>query len=880
MRQYENIFTDAVKDVIGNDPVLDQFDISYEASFYGSMQDDYITGSIFSSTTSVNSRNKISTGSRGRAFSKYFAESAPPLDSTYGSIEVGKNPSLAYRLVPWYERASSTAYRLTQAFDDSERYYDSCLPDFNNCLAANGVKPWIITNESETLLSPYNNVIMASSVANLVFNYHMKDRESEGYESDPAVDNIWTWSYPYENRYKPETRMLSMNEALSLKPISLAAKIKLISPLDIYPRLGQFWETSGSVGFVIEDITTVNLNQSRREVKNFRAILPGRIPQDSTGFTGRNSLRQDTTSAYSGSNGYRSIIPTSYKDSTLDSTYGYSLLIPADVILSSRADHGFLTNYSVANPGDEFLTSSMYLSDTVKFLFGFGDLNTMTYSSRSVFDPSKVRLDYEEGFENNTDGEPSTSIAPHNSGLLKLNWATAGYPNSNRWKVATQQGTTGSQFYFSGMGSYAGDSTTGVSWDSDITAGGFNILYSNTTTDLSGNIDALGGDSYMHLDITSSCPWSFGFNFSIVSDGVGDYFIADLTGSWANGPVGLLNTSDWGAPDAFFYVSEDGSKGLTVTQTNLPGVINDTSPRLSRSGGTWSWDTYGAKDIGLGESYFTGSNSYPIPAGEYRLIFQYRYAGLGTPTVSFAAVDRMQFRIYDEECFPIDTSSKIIGGNNYPDFRIKDSDARANPTYKFGVPVGWADDTSWLQERTADIYSGIVYGLSPVIRGWKYGLYSGLPMNSKSIFRRGKFGQFRDMLEQRQYTKFVNTGISPLDNEAIVYDIFNKQLDSSLTSSPATSTIGPAVVDVDFVRRKYELVGARGIGRIYNERVDPSHTTSHNLSTHVTSSVPYVEGQVYSDLFSQFRNSTLTSIQFDPSGISVGSGLYTGPMRT
>lgn len=44
---------------------------------------------------------------------------------------------------------------------------------------------------------------------------------------------------------------------------------------------------------------------------------------------------------------------------------------------------------------------------------------------------------------------------------------------------------------------------------------------------------------------------------------------------------------------------------------------------------------------------------------------------------------------------------------------------------------------------------------NPQIRGWKYGLYSGMNTPSSAVWRRGKYGQFRDMLEQRVYTKNI-----------------------------------------------------------------------------------------------------------------------------
>lgn len=43
-----------------------------------------------------------------------------------------------------------------------------------------------------------------------------------------------------------------------------------------------------------------------------------------------------------------------------------------------------------------------------------------------------------------------------------------------------------------------------------------------------------------------------------------------------------------------------------------------------------------------------------------------------------------------------------------------------------------------------------------VIRGFKYGLYNAVPVTTKMVWRAGKFGQFRDRLEQRQQTKFFD----------------------------------------------------------------------------------------------------------------------------
>lgn len=59
------------------------------------------------------------------------------------------------------------------------------------------------------------------------------------------------------------------------------------------------------------------------------------------------------------------------------------------------------------------------------------------------------------------------------------------------------------------------------------------------------------------------------------------------------------------------------------------------------------------------------------------------------------------------------------------------------------------------------------------IRGWKYGLFSGFPNKTKCIYRLGKFGQFRDMLEGRITTAtLVESEINPYNGRSIPRTLF------------------------------------------------------------------------------------------------------------
>ena len=88
------------------------------------------------------------------------------------------------------------------------------------------------------------------------------------------------------------------------------------------------------------------------------------------------------------------------------------------------------------------------------------------------------------------------------------------------------------------------------------------------------------------------------------------------------------------------------------------------------------------------------------------------------------------------------------------------------------------------------------------VRGFKYGLWHGVPQQPRAYYRHNRFGQFRDMLEPRIDTRTMVPG--------------------------PESGLG-APIRVRFVDSN-------------NKRVKPSSTESSNLSQRATSSLPYFDG--------------------------------------
>lgn len=813
----EAIFSDAVKDVIGNDPVVDQFDIDYDASFFGTMQDDYVTGTILVRTTSVVNNKKVvtlSTGSRprGKAFSKYFAESQPALDSTYGSGIVRQNPSLAYRQVPWHERVSHTSYKVTQHIDSSERYFDSCLPNIVDCFKANGASPWTIAKsiyesaETKSWLSPYRNVD-TNGIAHIIFN---------GYESETVTDNRWTWSYPYENRYNPNFRSVSVDKALGLGKIDM--------------------QVDASIDFKTLNVTQGDVKKTIAAA-GFVPLLPGKSKVNELDRYARNSFRSVYVS--SGAAGTKEAATTLHSSVQYDDEYGYCYTIPTDVNLNQLVDHiSLLSPYpNVTNPGSEYLTGAMSPDDTVRFLFGFGDVNNMTYGYRQ-FLPSLATASYTEAFDDMSTALAANAIGTagvtYNTSDLKLSWAAS--PSVNPWWVDQSYGTyVDTTNYFSGgvdqqyfyiSGSTGGGK--GLYWLSSSSPSNTKVLRSNTNyLSYSGSMTDPAPPGFVTssccVDVTSSYPWYLRYKRAIAAHNT------EKLAVYFSGIPGIPS----GEYDAT-------SRGLGVIRTIEVLTGSGTGVTAAPSAESTALMTqYDSRVQGIGADQSTGTPAtatHPFDPGAYRIVFTYRMSG-GSTTIgnpSLAAIDDLQVLQLKDDAFPPDEEAKKLGCNNYPQFRTYRSDPRFNP-----IAEGYATQVS----GTADFYKGHNFGISPIVRGWKYGLYSGFPTYSKAIFRRNRFGQMRDMLEQRQYTKFVLVKSSYFDDRAVSRGDYNKDDTGNSLAGTAAASMGSAAVDVKFSRQAVKIDN-KGIGYIYLESVPASGTVSMNLSTEVTSSQPYFDDEV------------------------------------
>jgi hypothetical protein len=77
-------------------------------------------------------------------------------------------------------------------------------------------------------------------------------------------------------------------------------------------------------------------------------------------------------------------------------------------------------------------------------------------------------------------------------------------------------------------------------------------------------------------------------------------------------------------------------------------------------------------------------------------------------------------------------------------------------SFVFGINSSFGESNVSAPSDGADGNYKLIQNWIVSCEGWKYGLYNGVPTNFSCVFRQNHYGQPRDMLEGRPYTKTYN----------------------------------------------------------------------------------------------------------------------------
>lgn len=157
-----------------------------------------------------------------------------------------------------------------------------------------------------------------------------------------------------------------------------------------------------------------------------------------------------------------------------------------------------------------------------------------------------------------------------------------------------------------------------------------------------------------------------------------------------------------------------------------------------------------------------------------------------------------------------------------------------------GYPTG-SIGTPQARKKVVSAYS---YLNGPIVRGWKYGLHDAHPHYTSCVFRRDRFGQFRDMLEQRLHPATLIDG----ENSPSSISLFAEEPTAMPHTNPTRNTFSQNLknsntqypVTVKFVRQQINT-DKEGVNTLAYPSVNPNETWSSNMSNYATSSVPYFD---------------------------------------
>lgn len=230
-------------------------------------------------------------------------------------------------------------------------------------------------------------------------------------------------------------------------------------------------------------------------------------------------------------------------------------------------------------------------------------------------------------------------------------------------------------------------------------------------------------------------------------------------------------------------------------------------------------------------------------------------------TINFAALigGEEPFFRFGEGTLETETSKILFGFGDRRSIKYELSDP-PDGALTSNPPGFYTIGKNYLVERrysnsfwSSLIPNGFTISAGPIIRGWKYGLMDGNPHYTSCVFRRDRYGQFRDMLEQRLNTTFVHDAnnnplryLGNVETPALPFVETSKSqlsvggfsLSNAAASLPSIdSLINDSPVRVSFVRQSY-IESTKDL-LYFSEK--PENTWSSNLSSYATSSLPYFD---------------------------------------
>jgi hypothetical protein len=213
-------------------------------------------------------------------------------------------------------------------------------------------------------------------------------------------------------------------------------------------------------------------------------------------------------------------------------------------------------------------------------------------------------------------------------------------------------------------------------------------------------------------------------------------------------------------------------------------------------------------------------NSEEDPIAAYSVLFKKGYdLGFMVPGCIYSSRMRLRYHPVTKVYGTLSGSASAVSGSKFGSAGCSGDDDAGHFDGLYNMKAHWANQ----DHPTA--FSGAPQNVGAKAYGFAYGILNVRPQQSKAVFRSDRWGQFRDMLEQRRYGKFFKPASSErMGNRMYSRGRKNIQSRTVITDGPVQCTF----VDSDD-------------GRTI---VSPYATDSFNMDNECTSSYPYADGKI------------------------------------
>lgn len=296
----QRLETNEIHEIIGGEPILDDFNVEYTSTHAGSFLSDYLTGSL----VGIDSSNVITTGNR-----KLVADKTDK-NTYYQNVEIfnknlgTENEVISYSDYNTVKKEKFSFQRFIQLASSHERFYDSMVPSLDGIFKADSAFVYGVQYLYLPCSFPSPRGL---PVVYINFDINTNDASAQNYDYQDSMysSNIhWTKSYPFEAKYSTVSRQIE-HTTYSRKTIAYGCGY-----LQVYNNAGNIDEYRAARSLVNHTLTSRWAGETSNFYNITNGVRPDTIVKLVYGFGDSNTYPQRLQESQIASNCSDNVVPS------------------------------------------------------------------------------------------------------------------------------------------------------------------------------------------------------------------------------------------------------------------------------------------------------------------------------------------------------------------------------------------------------------------------------------------------------------------------------------------------------------------------------------------------------------------------------------------